>query len=75
MTTNNLPAQNTQPPVQVGLTDAQSFDFAQRVAKCFSMSSLVPKDYQNNLPNCVIALNMAHRMGADPMMIMQNLVA
>lgn len=38
------------------------------------MSSLVPKDYQNNLPNCVIALNMAHRMGADPMMIMQNLV-
>lgn len=60
--------------ISVGLTDSQSFELAQRVAKCFSMSSLVPKDYQNNLPNCVIALNMASRMGADPMMIMQNLV-
>ena len=74
MSTNNLPAQQQAAPIQVGLTDSQSFDLAQRVAKCFSMSSLVPKDYQNNLPNCVIALNMAHRMGADPMMVMQNLV-
>lgn len=75
MSTNNLPAQTqVAAPIQVGLTDSQSFELAQRVAKCFSMSSLVPKDYQGNLPNCVIALNMAHRMGADPMMIMQNLV-
>lgn len=27
----------------------------------------------NGLANCVIALNMANRMGADPLMIMQNL--
>ncbi len=27
----------------------------------------------NGLPNCVIAINMANRMGADPLMIMQNL--
>lgn len=60
--------------ISVGLTDSQSFDLAQRVAKCFAASSLVPKDYQNNLPNCVIALNMAGRMGADPMMVMQSLV-
>jgi len=25
------------------------------------------------LPNCIVALNMAHRMGADPLMVMQNL--
>lgn len=75
MSTNNLPAQaHVAAPIQVGLTDSQSFELAQRVAKCFAMSTLVPRDYQNNLPNCVIALNMAHRMGADPMMIMQNLV-
>lgn len=74
MSTNNLPVQaQTQAPIQVGLTDSQSFELAQRVAKCFAMSTLVPKDYQNNLPNCVIALNMASRMGADPMMVMQNL--
>lgn len=32
--------------------------------------------YENNdsaLPNCVVALNMAQRMGADPLMVMQNL--
>lgn len=75
MTTNSLPvAAQPQAHVQVGLTDSQSFELAQRVAKCFSMSSLVPKDYQNNLPNCVIALNMATRMGADPLMVIQNLV-
>ena len=74
MSTNNLPAQTQSPaPIQVGLTDSQSFELAQRVAKCFAASTLVPKAYQNNLPNCVIALNMAGRMGADPMMVMQSL--
>jgi len=74
MSTNNLPATAQAPaPIQVGLTDSQSFELAQRVAKCFAMSTLVPKDYQNNLPNCVIALNMASRMGADPLMVIQNL--
>lgn len=75
MSTNNLPATSqAQSPIQVGLTDSQSFELAQRVAKCFAASTLVPRDYQNNLPNCVIALNMAGRMSADPMMVMQNLV-
>src|SRR5574343_273009 len=74
MSTNNLPTTAQAPaPIQVGLTDSQSFELAQRVAKCFAMSTLVPKDYQNNLPNCVIALNMASRMGADPLMVIQNL--
>ena len=74
MSTNNLPAQQQQSaPVQIGFGDAQSFDLIQRVAKCFALSSLVPKAYQGNQPNCIIALNMASRMGADPMMVMQNL--
>ncbi|MDY0274767.1 MAG: hypothetical protein RBR42_04915 [Desulfomicrobium sp.] len=73
---SNVPAiKSTSPaPIQVGLTDSQSFELAQRVGKLFATSSLVPKEYQGNLPNCVIALNMASRMGADPMMVMQNLV-
>jgi len=74
MSTNNLPAQTQAPaPVQIGFGDAQSFDLIQRVAKCFALSTLVPKAYQGNQPNCIIALNMAARMGADPMMVMQNL--
>lgn len=31
------------------------------------------EDNPNALPNCVVALNMAQRMGADPLMVMQNL--
>jgi hypothetical protein len=58
----------------VALTDSQGFELAQRAAKLLAASQLVPKEYQGNLPNCVIALNMAQRVGADPLMIMQNLV-
>ena len=59
---------------EVGLTSSRGFELAQRSAKLLAASSLVPKDYQNNISNCVIALNMANRMGADPLMVMQNLV-
>lgn len=47
----------------------------QRVAKMFASSPLVPQIYQGEkgIGSCVIALNMAHRMGADPLMVMQNL--
>lgn len=44
------------------------------MAKGFSQSTLVPKEYQNNIPNSMIALSMADRVGADPLMVMQNLV-
>lgn len=74
MTTNNLPAQTEATPVTaIGLGDSKSFDLIQRVAKCMAMSTLVPKAFQNNLPNCIIALNMAGRMNADPLMVCQNL--
>jgi hypothetical protein len=62
------------PSITVGLTSLQGFELVQRAAKCLAASSLVPKDYQNNIPNCVVALNMAARVGVDPLMVMQNLV-
>lgn len=62
------------PNVQVGLTSLQGFELAQRAAQCLARSTLVPKEYQGNLSNCVVALNMAQRIGADPLMVMQNLV-
>lgn len=68
------PLQDPLPSVSVGLTNSQGFELAQRAAKCLASSTLVPKEYQGNLPNCVIALNMAARVGADPLMVMQNLV-
>lgn len=59
--------------IMPGFMSLRSFEFTQRAATLLSKSTLVPKEYQNNLPNCVIALNMASRIGADPFMVMQNL--
>lgn len=64
-------APNTMP----GFGNLQSFELSLRTANLLSKSTLVPKEYQgmDGLPNCVIALNMAARMNADPLMVMQNL--
>lgn len=61
--------------VTAGFQSAEGFTLLQRMATMFSSSSLVPKQFQgrDNLGNCVIALNMAQRLGADPLMVMQNL--
>lgn len=59
--------------VSVGLVDGPSFVLAQRIATMLAASTLVPKRFQGNVSNCVIALNMAARIGADPLMVMQNL--
>lgn len=50
-----------------------TFEHAQRVAKMLASSSLIPKEYQNNIANTMIALEMANRIGASPLQVMQNL--
>lgn len=65
--------QHAQAPVAMSFFDMQGFELMQRIAKAFSQSDLVPKQYQNNLPNCMIALDMSQRIGANPLMVMQNL--
>lgn len=67
-------AQDQLPAVQAGFFDLQSFELMQRVAKGFASSSLVPKDYQGNVANCMIALNLAQRIHGDPLMVMQSLI-
>lgn len=59
--------------LRAGFDSLQGFELAQRAAKALSASSLVPKEYQGNLPNCMIALEMAQRIGASPLMVMQHL--
>lgn len=53
--------------------NSASFEHAQRVAKMLSSSNLIPKEYQGNVQNTMIALEMANRIGASPLMVMQNL--
>ena len=59
---------------QVG-QEFKRFEVLQRMACMYAGSSLVPKAYQGkeNIGNCVIALDMAARMQANPLMVMQNL--
>lgn len=51
----------------------QLFDLAQREAKAWASCSIVPKAYQGNIPNCMVALDVARRLGASPVQVMQNL--
>lgn len=66
------PAENV-PAVSMGFGTATGFDLMQRVAKAFASSTLVPKQYQGNLPDCIIAIELASRIGASPLMVAQNL--
>lgn len=56
-----------------------NFESAQRMAKMLSRSTIVPEQFQIAkrgevaLANAVIALEMANRIGASPLMVMQNL--
>lgn len=53
--------------------EERKFALAQRQARVYSESSLVPQHYRNNIGNVLIAQNMSKRMGADLLMVMQNL--
>ena len=61
------------PSIKAGFDTVGGFDLIQRTAKLFAASNIVPQQFQGNLPNCVIAVDMALRMGANPLMVCQNL--
>jgi hypothetical protein len=51
----------------------QVFEHAQRIAKMLSASDLIPTAYRGRVENVMIAMEMAHRSGDSPLMVMQNL--
>lgn len=54
-------------------SNAESFGLAARMADTLARSTIVPKAYQGNPSNCMIAIEMASRINTSPMMVMQNL--
>jgi len=68
--TNEITTIETDP--QIARENA-AFELLQRQAKMFSASSLVPKEFQGNIANCAIGINIAKRLGADPFMVLQNI--
>lgn len=69
----NTQLQITQSNQSVSAFKSESaFVTAQRMAQALSASTVVPKDYQGNVANCIVALELAHRVGVSPLMVMQN---
>lgn len=85
----NLQVSKSNEVAAFNFFDPVQFETMQRVCKLFSSSELVPDMYKTNLAlknglpinpeskamaNCMIAIEMAQRIGASPLMIMQNMV-
>lgn len=70
-----LPATVPQQDCALTFNSKAGLEALQRAGKLFSMSPLVPKEYQgpDGLPSCCIAIDLANRIGANPLMVMQNL--
>ena len=70
---NAMPVQKTAGGPLSVFSDPASFESALRMATCLASSTVVPKEYQGNNGNCMIAIEMASRINTSPMMVMQNL--
>ena len=52
---------------------SDNFIMANQMAKALSSSTIVPKEYQGNVSNCLVAIEQSNRLKVSPMMVMQNL--
>lgn len=70
-----LVAADTQPaqPAALNLFSLEMFRDAWKVAEQLAKSKLIPQNYQNNPPDCIIAMEMAQRIGASIFSVMQSL--
>lgn len=69
-------------PTALNLFDKEQFDTLQRICTMFASSELVPEMYrisdknpkEKALANCMIAIEISQRIGASPLLVMQNLI-
>jgi len=74
--------QEKNAPVVFNFFDPVQFETMQRICRMFANSELVPDMYkvseknpiEKAMANCMIAVEIAQRIGASPLMIMQNMV-
>lgn len=62
----------TQTPAPMPTADESAFNLAAREASALSKSELVPEAFQNKPANCLLAIELARRLGASAFMVMQN---
>ena len=65
----------TTAPFRSVYSSIESFESAQRIAASLAESALVPEEYrgQKGLSNCIVAIEIANRMGMSPFQVIQNL--
>lgn len=51
----------------------KAFETAQRIGQMLSQCAFTPDTYKGKIGDCVVALEMANRMGTSPFVIMQNM--
>ena len=86
MVENPTPEETEMPPAQEGVAlqvavptavtmwnDAKMMNQSFRMARMLADSALVPDSYKGAPQNCVVAIDIANRMGISPLMVMQNL--
>jgi len=55
-----------------GWLSCQTFDQALKLAETFSKSAMVPKQYQGNAANCLVAMAYGDSLGMAPLQAMQS---
>lgn len=66
----------TQPETRTAIIPSQAvqaWELRQREASAISKSTLLPRDFANNIPNVLIAMEIAERIGASVFLVAQNL--
>ena len=63
----------TGPSAVTMWNDPKLMNQAFRMAKMLSGSALVPDNYRQSAENCLVAIDIANRLGLSPLMVMQNL--
>lgn len=53
--------------------DVKLMNMSFRMAKMLSGTGIVPEQYRNSPENCLVAIDLANRLGLSPIMVMQNL--
>jgi len=67
------PAQSVHEIQSTLAIEVKEFEFSQRKALALSKSKIIPVAFQNNVADCMIAINMAERTGLDALFVLQNL--
>lgn len=54
------------------LLDSSRFDQCWRIAKLFAATTMIPQHFQGKPEDCFVGIQMAMRLGIDPLMFLQN---